>query len=150
MWTMIFLCLSALWMQMPVAENYGNQALGDFQKFLGSPDFLTSFDKKYLAPLRLLHILALAYVLAAWPALQRIAKNRGAAAIVILGRNELPVFATGSALGYLIGIVREIINAGNLMDIGLICIGLNVLLLVAMLSDRRKRRIKSGSPLSSA
>jgi hypothetical protein len=142
----LFLVLSALWMRVPMIEDRGNQILANIQMSLASPDFLTSFDKTYLAPLRVLHILALAYIVAAWPVFRRIAQSRPAAPIVILGRNALPVFATGSILVYLVQIVREIYVLPDLLDLVLIGFCLNIQLLVALFYDKGKRRNKALEP----
>src|SRR5690606_15231363 len=55
-----FIAFSAVWMQVPELAEQGYDVLWQAQDRLGLPAFLTSFDKTYLAPLRVLHILALA------------------------------------------------------------------------------------------
>jgi len=134
---------SALWMQVPALAEAGYDALWQVQDRLGLPAFLTSFDKTYLAPLRVLHILALAYLLSAWPGLHRIARSRWALAITVLGRNALPVFATGTVLGYVIQILRETLLGSTFLDLVLIGVGLNIQLLVAALRERAKLRAKA-------
>lgn len=136
----VFLCFSALWMQFPALADRGYDFLWMVQERLGIPWFLASFDKTYLAPLRLLHILALAYVLSAWPYLHRIAGSPWTAFFAILGRNALPVFATGTVLAYIIQIIREISPPSDKLDILLIGAGLILQFLVALARDRLKRR----------
>jgi hypothetical protein len=138
----IFLLASALWMQIPSLASFGTGALAQVQEQLGAPLFLTSFDKTYLAPLRLLHIFALAYALSAWPGLSCIAKSRAAAAVTVLGRNALPVFAVGIVLDYAIQIIREISLSSGILDVVLIGAGLNIMLLTALLKERSARRAK--------
>ena len=134
---------SALWMQIPALAERGYDALWQVQDRLDLPPFLTSFDKTYLAPLRLLHILALACLLGAWPGLHRIARSRGALAITVLGRNALPVFATGTVLGYAIQIARDSFPGTPFLDIVLIAVGLTLQLLVAALRERAKTRARA-------
>ena len=138
-----FIAFSAVWMQVPELAEQGYDVLWQAQDRLGLPAFLTSFDKTYLAPLRVLHILALAYLLSAWPGLHRIAGSRWALAITVLGRNALPVFATGTVLGYVIQILRETLLGSTFLDLVLIGVGLNIQLLVAALRDRAKMRAKA-------
>ena len=138
-----FLIVSALWMQVPWIADQGSQILSFFQQRLGETEFLTSFDKTYLAPIRLLHILTLAYVLSAWPRLQLLAESPRAAPFVIMGRNALPVFAAGSVLVYIVQIFREAYSTSSLVDVVSISICLNLQLLLALFADVRKRRGKS-------
>ena len=140
----ICLVASAAWMQVPSIADRGYEILAQWQERIGAPQVVISFDKTYLAPLRVLHIFVLAYALAAWPLLHKIAQSRHVAAIVVLGRNALPAFATGSILGYLIQIIRISYLTTPPVDILLIGVGMNIMLLVALLNDRRKRR---GRPL---
>ncbi len=131
---------SALWMQIPALADRGTVLLQALQDRMGSPDVMTSFDKTFLAPLRLIHILALAYLLSAWPGLHRIARSRWMKAFVVIGRNALPAFATASILAYAIQILREVLLPPLPVDLLLIGAGLNVMLLVALILDRWKRR----------
>ncbi|MGV8985816.1 MAG: OpgC family protein [Cypionkella sp.] len=65
---------------------------------VGLPWIFTDFDKTFVTAPRLLHILALTYVVSALPALRRACASRFAAPLAILGRQSLPVFALGSVL----------------------------------------------------
>lgn len=131
------LLYSLLWLQVPALAETGKAALDSLQGQLGSPNFLTSFDKTFLAPLRLLHVLALAYVLSALPALHGVARSRWARPIASLGRNALPVFAVSTVLAYGVQILREVLLTPPLADLLLLGIGINLMLLVALILDRR-------------
>ena len=72
-----------------------------------------------------------------------IARSRWALAITVLGRNALPVFATGTVLGYVIQILRETLLGSTFLDLVLIGVGLNIQLLVAALRERAKTRAKA-------
>jgi hypothetical protein len=144
----LFVVFSALWMQVPALADLGYDVLWNVHDSLGVPQFLTSFDKTFLAPLRLWHILALAYLLSAWPLLHRIAIHRGALVFTSLGRNALPVFATATVLSYLIQIVRVVSLPSDLLDTLLTSFGLVLLALVALAKDRwtRRKRIATALP----
>jgi len=137
---MAFLAFSAIWMLTPDLADRGYSSLWDLQQKLDTPDFITSFDKTYLAPIRVLHILALAYVLSAWPLLHRIANSRWSSALTAMGRNALPVFATGTVLGYVIQVIREIFLTPPIFDLALIAAGINLTLLAALMSERASKR----------
>lgn len=64
----------------------------------GLPWIVTDFNKTFVTLPRLLHVLALAYVISAWPAVGRLCASRHVRPLVILGRQSLPVFALGSVL----------------------------------------------------
>lgn len=64
----------------------------------GLPAVLTGFDKTFLSLTRLLHVLALAYLLAVFPVFSRIARLRIDHPLVLIGRHSLPVFIFGTIL----------------------------------------------------
>lgn len=102
-----FLLLSLAWMTVPLIGKTGNHLLWMANQH-GAPGFMTSFNKPYLNLPRLLHLLALFYVLASWGAVRRACASRLAAPLALLGRQALPVFALGSVSIYLIqGIKTE-------------------------------------------
>ena len=80
----------------PVGEagRVGLHALYD----LGAPFHLVSFDKSFVAVPRLLHALALFYVVASLPVVRRAVAGAWARPVALMGRQALPVFATGSVL----------------------------------------------------
>lgn len=140
----VFVLFSALWMVIPGLGDWGYDLLYVAQDRFGVPPFLTSFDKTFLGPPRLLHSLALAYLLSAWPALNHIAKARCAAVFTSLGRNALPVFATATVFAYLIQIIQVLYQPPALAETVLIGVGLVLLVLLASALDRRPRQ-KTGA-----
>ncbi|CAN7298174.1 OpgC family protein [Pararhizobium sp. LjRoot238] len=64
----------------------------------GLPAVLTGFDKTFLSLTRLLHVLALAYLLAVFPVFSRMARLRLDHPLVMIGRHSLPVFILGTIL----------------------------------------------------
>ncbi|WP_157016070.1 OpgC family protein [Mesorhizobium xinjiangense] len=70
------------------------------------PGFLYGYDKPYLALPRLLHVLALAYVLTNIGAVGRLLAMKAFRPADLMGRQSLAVFAAGSLLAVFVQIVR--------------------------------------------
>jgi hypothetical protein len=64
----------------------------------GLPAVLTGFDKTFLSLTRLLHVLALGYLVAVFPVFSRISRLRIDHPLVLIGRHSLPVFIFGTIL----------------------------------------------------
>jgi hypothetical protein len=64
----------------------------------GLPAVLTGFDKTFLSATRLLHVLALGYLLAITPLFNRLSTLRLDNPLVMIGRHSLPVFIFGTIL----------------------------------------------------
>jgi hypothetical protein len=65
---------------------------------LGLPAVLTGFDKTFLSVSRLVHVLALGYLVAVIPFFSRITRLRLDHPLVRIGRHSLPVFIFGTIL----------------------------------------------------
>lgn len=126
-----YLVMAAVWVQVPVVAAYGGHGLWLLHEHLGLPAVVTSFDKSFLCLPRLLHILALAYLLSALPAVARLSESPVVAPLVLLGRNALPVFATSTVLAYAAQVLKTVTPHSFVMDTGLILAGLIVLYAVA-------------------
>jgi hypothetical protein len=129
------LLLALVWVRIPsVAEvlNHGmwmmNQA--------GADRFFTITDKTYVTWPRLIHILALAYLLSSLNWVRTAAQSPAAAPLAILGRNALPVFALGTLLALSAQAVKDVAPTGLAVDTALILGGLGVQLGFAWLKDR--------------
>lgn len=90
------------------------------------PAFLSSYDKGYLALPRLLHALALAYVLTNTAWIARMLKWRVFAPVELLGRNSLAVFATGSVIAIAFQVLRARYDTTALEDGALLAAGILV------------------------
>ncbi|NDV01208.1 OpgC family protein [Pseudoroseicyclus tamaricis] len=102
-----FLVFTLLWRVVPglgEAMNHLMWQLGE----LGVPPNMVTHTKTYLGFPRLLHILALVYVLSCLPVVRRAAATRLAAPLRLLGRQGLLVFAAGTALALLGQIVMRV------------------------------------------
>ncbi len=64
----------------------------------GLPPVLTGFDKTFLSTPRLLHVLALGYVIAVTPRISNLAKLDRDHPLAVVGRHSLPIFIFGTIL----------------------------------------------------
>lgn len=129
------LILALAWKVVPGVGAAGNGALSSLRE-AGAPWMLTGFHKVWETAPRLLHALALAYVLSALPAVARASASRAAAPLRLLGRQSLPVFALGSVLAYAAQGVRVRTGVDPLLDAGLIGGGILLQLGLALARER--------------
>ncbi|TNC52527.1 OpgC domain-containing protein [Rubellimicrobium rubrum] len=130
-----FLILSLAWRLItPVADvmNHGLWLLNQ----AGVPWVLTSFQKVWETAPRLLHILALAYVVSALPVVRRACASPWAAPLGLLGRYSLPVFALGSILAFLFQGIKTETGENLLLDSGMLGAGLLLQFGLASAKDR--------------
>ena len=119
-----FLILSALWVQIGWVANWGGHTLWLLHEYAYFPAVLTSFEKSFIFLPRLLHILALAYVLSALPALKTVANSPKVSGLILLGQHSLPVFATSTVLAYIAQVTKAMNPPSILLDTALIAGGL--------------------------
>ena len=132
-----------LWVKIDALGAFGRDDLLAPLSHAGFPDYFVWFDKTMLALPRLLHALALAYVVSSIPAMRGVAESRYAAPFTLLGRHGLPVFATGSVLDMLIQAVKARTGQDPLIDATLLLAGLLALLVLSDILDRTKAAPKS-------
>ena len=117
--------------------------LTDYSPDLPLPFVLAGNDKTYLTANRLIHVLALAYVvgfsgIAAWLRPRLSGRNP----VVMLGRHSLAIFCVGSFLSMIGLILRPELNGDIGFDTLVTAGGLAILFgLAAILEARRKARI---------
>lgn len=126
------------WAQLDWLGTFGRDQLLAPLSHLGFPDYVVWFDKTSLALPRLLHALALAYVLSSIPFVRTIAESRYAAPLTLLGRHGLPVFAVGSLLDMVLQAIKAAIGQDAFSDGVLLLSGILVLLALADILDRLK------------
>jgi hypothetical protein len=129
------LFVALLWTRVPVIAEALNHGMW-LANQNGVPRFFTITDKTYETWPRLLHILALAYLLSTWGWVRTASASRGAAPLAMLGRNALPVFAAGSLLALIGQAAKDIVPPSAVTDTMLILGGLGVQLVVAYGRDR--------------
>lgn len=138
------LVFTLMWMKIPVLGQYMNATMGRLSA-LGLPFYITWFDKAYLALPRLLHALALFYVLANWPLMQRVARTAAAAPLRLLGRQGLAVFATGTVISMFLQAVRTRSQADLVADGLMLGAGLLVLVGLAWVLTKTQALVRAGS-----
>ena len=72
--------------------------LGDYLATLGLPTVVTGFDKTFLSLPRLLHVLALAYLIVSVPSISQFLRRSANHPLTILGRHSLSIFVAGTIL----------------------------------------------------
>lgn len=140
-----FLLFVLAWKYVPGLGPYMNYQmwrLGD----AGAPFHLVSHNKSYLALPRLLHILALVYVVSCLPAVIRLCQARVAAPFRLLGQHGLLVFAVGTVFALAFQAVMDGFDDAAVLGWTLPPIGLMILLALAWIAGRRRQR---GVPLRS-
>ncbi|TIS54593.1 OpgC family protein [Mesorhizobium sp.] len=81
--------------------------------WLDLPVVLTGFDKTFLSLPRLLHILAVSYLIVAFPAVSNLFRTSRDNPLAILGKRSLPVFIAGTVIA-MVAQVMKLINPGGL------------------------------------
>jgi hypothetical protein len=99
------------------------------------PEVLFGFNKMYLTLPRLLHVLALAYVVIHIGSTARAANAKWSVPLRFLGSNSLPVFATGSVLCIALQTLKNAYPATGMEDMIILTAGLGVQFLAAGWDD---------------
>lgn len=124
-----------LWVRVPPVGDTLNHLMW-LANQNGVNRFFTITDKTFVTWPRLIHILALAYLLSTWGWVRRACGAAAAAPLALLGRNALPVFAAGSLLALSCQAIRQAAPPGLALDTALILGGLSLQLLLALVRDR--------------
>lgn len=138
----VLVLVVGFWMKLDWLGTFGRDRLLAPLSHVGFPDYFVWFDKGTLALPRLLHALALAYVLSSIPLVRRIAESPYAAPLTLLGRHGLPVFATGSVLDMVLQAIKARTGQDPLIDGTLFLVGLLILLALADVLDRTNGRTR--------
>lgn len=110
----LYLLLALVWVKAPL---WGLEASVDL------PVVLAGFDKTFLSLPRLLHVLALAYLIVSIPALSNLARVGPNNPLAILGRHSLPVFIAGTLLAMVGQVLKTVYVGGLVFDSSLIAGG---------------------------
>ena len=132
-----FLLFALVWTQVDPVRDAGRAGLGVLRD-LGVPFQLVSFDKTFLALPRLLHVLALFYVISMLPWLKEFVAKSWAAPFALMGRHGLPVFALGSVLSILCQALKKGTEAGVALDGVILLTGIVAQILFAHLFELRR------------
>ncbi len=129
------LAVGLVWTVVPGIGDWINHQLWAANQN-GLHRFFAYPDKTYLTWHRLLHILALAYLLSSLDLVRRWAASPAAMPLAMLGRHALPVFALGSLLALSAQAVKSVAEPGFLIDSALILSGLGAQYALALSRDR--------------
>ncbi|WEX10093.1 OpgC domain-containing protein [Chelativorans sp. AA-79] len=131
-----YLAFSLLWVQM----QKGNLPLEPYLPF-----FVGGFDKTFLALPRLLHVLALAYVLTNLAAVSRFLARPAFRPVELIGQYGLAVFAVGTVLSIALQVYRARFETSAIEDGALLAGGLLIQYGVARLfaATSEKKRGKA-------
>lgn len=94
--------------------------------WFGLPPVLTGFDKTFLSLPRLLHILAVSYLIVAFPAISNLFRTGRDHPLAVLGKRSLPVFIAGTVLALTAQVLKQINPGGFAYDSLLISAGIAV------------------------
>ena len=130
-----FVVFVLLWVKIPLLGEAGRSVLTMISD-AGAPFYITWFDKTYLALPRLLHALALFYVLGNLPVMRVVATSPLAAPFRQLGRQGLAVFAGGTVISMFLQVVKTPRQPDPLFDGLILGAGLLVLFAMAWLLNR--------------
>ncbi|MER9296043.1 OpgC family protein [Mesorhizobium sp. M0621] len=92
--------------------------------WFGLSPVLTGFDKTFLSLPRLLHILAVSYLIVAFPAISNLFRAGRDHPLAILGKRSLPVFIAGTVLAMAAQVLKLINPGGFAYDSLLISAGI--------------------------
>ncbi len=121
---------SVAWLQVPQFGEYMYGLMWQAQQ-VGTPDYLTSFEKTFLPLPRLLHVLVLAYALACFDGFRRICASVFIAPFRLLGQQGLLVFSAGSVICVGLQAVRQRTGGDLGQDSAMLGAGLLVLFALA-------------------
>ncbi len=124
--TTAYLVFAAIDLNSPALQKIVGQSVV-FLIASGVPAFLVDFIKPFVGGPRLLHLLALVYMLSMPWLVPQIAASRYTAPIRLMGRHSLPVFALGTVLSFAGQTFKTAYEATFLQDTAIIGGGLLVL-----------------------
>jgi hypothetical protein len=99
-------------------------SLGDILASLGLPTVITGFDKTFLSLPRLLHVLALAYIVISVPVISQIFRRPVDHPLTILGRHSLNIFVAGTILAMIGQIILYVTNRDHIIGPLYIVVGI--------------------------
>lgn len=137
----VYLAVSAVWIVSGFWPGWNPQWL---------PRFVWDFDKTNLFLPRLLHVLALAYVVANLPTEKWLRASTLMHPVTVLGKHSLPVFFLGTVLAMTAQVVRPLAGGGLALDIVLISGGIVAQFLLASVLEWYRTGLAASAALQSA
>lgn len=133
-----YVVLVLVWVKVDAVGYAGRAVLGWLADH-HAPFYVTWFDKTFLALPRLSHALAVFYVMASIPLVQRFSETRYAEPLKLFGRQGLAIFATGTVMTILGQVIKTPRLPDPLFDGLLLGSGLLLLLALAWALDRTSK-----------
>ncbi|WP_386679755.1 OpgC family protein [Loktanella sp. R86503] len=132
--TLAFLIFAFAWRHVPALAAVMNHKMAQLGA-LGAPGNIVSHNKTMLAMPRLLHILALAYVLSCLPFVTRMCAHRFVAPLRLMGGHGLLVFGLGTVIALVGQILMDVEPAVTWLPWVLPVIGVLICYIAARIAD---------------
>jgi hypothetical protein len=132
-----WLLIVLVWRYVPVIGSSLDHGMGQLSSF-GLPFHITSHDKTFLPLMRLLHVLALVYVMSYLPIVTRICAHGFAEPLSVMGRQGLLVFSAGALLSLTGQAALVYFDGVAIVPWLFIPIGIFALWVIAWLADRNR------------
>jgi hypothetical protein len=117
--------------------------LGNYMAALGLPAVLTGFDKTFLSLPRLLHVLALAYLVINIPAVSKAFRRPADHPLTILGRHSLNIFVAGTILAMVGQVLLYITNRDQIIGPIFVLVGIAIQFAYAYYLEDKREQEKS-------
>jgi hypothetical protein len=128
-----YVLLSFVWV---LGQMWG---FGNALASLGLPPVLTGFDKTFLSLPRLLHVLALTYIVLNIGAISRLLRRPADHPLVILGRHSLNIFVAGTILAMIGQVLLYINNRDQFVGPIFVVLGIVVQFAYAYHLERKRK-----------
>ncbi len=115
--------------------------LGDYLATLGLPTVITGFDKTFLSLPRLLHVLALAYLIISIPSVSAVLRRPGNHPLTILGRHSLSIFVAGTILAMAGQVLLYVTNKSPVVGAIYVVIGIAAQFLYAYHLEHKRLQL---------
>ncbi|NEI70792.1 hypothetical protein GR212_14505 [Rhizobium lusitanum] len=115
--------------------------LGDYLAMLGLPTVVTGFDKTFLSLPRLLHVLALAYLIISIPSLSQLLRRSANHPLTILGRHSLSIFVAGTILAMAGQVLLYVTNKSPIVGAIYVVIGIAAQFLYAYHLEHKRLQL---------
>jgi hypothetical protein len=131
--SVVYLAVSFVWVVFKL------WSIGNIMASSGLPLVLVGFDKTFLSLPRLLHVLALAYLVINIPTISGWLRRSSDNPLTILGRHSLNIFAAGTILAMIGQVILYITNNDNV--VGPLYVVLGILVQFAYASHLERKRV---------
>jgi hypothetical protein len=135
----VYLAIALLWVRIP---------LWGIDISMGLPRIFTGFSKTFLSLPRMLHVVAIAYLLYALPSLSHIFRTTAENPLAVLGRHALPVFVVGTILSMAAQAWRGVFPPTIVSDLMIVAAGIALQFALAYHIEWYRRLIRetAGEP----